>query len=49
MGNLLTVGFGAHHPEKNHHRRYRVTLGCGLLNDWTVAIRYGRCGQDSQG
>jgi predicted DNA-binding WGR domain protein len=49
MDNLLTLAFEAHHPEKNHHRRYQVTLGRDLLDDWTVAIRYGRCGQGSQG
>ncbi len=45
MDNLLTLAFEAHHAEKNHHRRYRVTLGRDLLNDWTVAISYGRAGQ----
>jgi predicted DNA-binding WGR domain protein len=45
MDNLLTVAFEAHNPEKNHHRRYEVTLGRDLLGDWTVAIRYGRTGQ----
>ena len=45
MDNLLTVAFEAHNAEKNHHRRYQVTLGRDLLDDWTVAIRYGRTGQ----
>ena len=45
MDNLLTVAFEAHHAEKNHHRRYELTIGRDLLNDWTVAIRYGRTGQ----
>jgi hypothetical protein len=45
MDNLLTVAFEAHNPEENHHRRYEVTLGRDLLDDWTVAIRYGRAGQ----
>lgn len=45
MENLLTVAFEAHHAEKNHHRRYQVTIGRDLLGDWTVAIRYGRTGQ----
>ena len=45
MDNLFTVAFEAHNAEKNHHRRYQVTVGHDLLNDWTVAIRYGRTGQ----
>ena len=45
MENLLTVAFEAHNTEKNHHRRYQVTLGRDLLDDWTVAICYGRTGQ----
>jgi hypothetical protein len=49
MDNLLTVAFEAHCAEKNHHRRYEVTVGRDLLDDWTVEIRYGRCGQGSQG
>jgi predicted DNA-binding WGR domain protein len=48
MDNLLTVVFEAHNSEQNHHRRYEVTLGRDLLDDWTVEIRYGRCGQGSQ-
>ncbi len=45
MDNLLTVAFEAHNATLNHHRRYEVTLGQDLLDDWTVAIRYGRVGQ----
>jgi hypothetical protein len=45
MDNLLTIAFEAHNGEKNHHRRYQVTVGRDLLNDWTVAIRYGRTDQ----
>ena len=45
MDNLLTVAFEAHNTEKNHHRRYEITLGRDLLDDWTIAIRYGRTGQ----
>jgi hypothetical protein len=45
MDNLLSVAFEAHHHEKNHHRRYEVVIGRDLLEDWTVAIRYGRTGQ----
>jgi hypothetical protein len=48
MDNLLTIAFEAHHAELNHHRRYQVTIGRDLLDDWTVAIRYGRVGQGSQ-
>ena len=36
MDNLLTVAFEAHNAEKNHHRRYQVTVGRDLLDDWTV-------------
>jgi predicted DNA-binding WGR domain protein len=45
MDNLLTVVFEAHSAEKNHHRRYQVTVGRDLLDNWTVAITYGRTGQ----
>src|SRR4051812_23464502 len=45
MDNLLTVVLEAHNPERNHHRRYQVTDGRDLLDDWTVAISYGRTGQ----
>jgi hypothetical protein len=45
MDNLLIIAFEAHHTEKNHHRRYQVTVGRDLLDDWTVAICYGRAGQ----
>ncbi len=48
MDNLLTVAFEAHNSEQNHHRRYQVTLGRDLLDDWTVAIRYGRTGKGGQ-
>jgi predicted DNA-binding WGR domain protein len=48
MDNLLTVAFEAHHSGKNHHRRYEVTVGRDLFNDWTVAIRYGRIGRGGQ-
>ncbi len=48
MDNLLTVAFEAHNPEGNHHRHYAVTVGRDLLEDWTVAIRYGRIGQAGQ-
>jgi hypothetical protein len=45
MDNLLTVAFEAHSLEQNHHRRYQITVGRDLLNEWTVAICYGRTGQ----
>jgi predicted DNA-binding WGR domain protein len=45
MDNLLTIVFEAHNAEKNHHRRYQLTVGRDLLKDWTVAICYGRTGQ----
>ena len=45
MDNLLTVILEAHHPERNHHRRYQVTVGRDLLDDWTVSVSYGRTGQ----
>ncbi len=48
MDNLLTVAFEAHNAALNHHRRYQITLGRDLLDDWTVAIRYGRTGQGGQ-
>jgi hypothetical protein len=48
MDNLLTIAFEAHHAGKNHHRRYEVTVGRDLLEEWTVAIRYGRVGQGGQ-
>jgi hypothetical protein len=46
VDNVLSVTFEAHHQEHNHHRRYQVIIGRDLLDDWTVAIRYGRIGQD---
>ncbi len=48
MDNLLTVASEAHHAGKNHHRRYEVTVGRDLFDDWTVAVRYGRIGRRSQ-
>jgi hypothetical protein len=47
-GGLRIIGdwaLEAHLAEKNHHRCYQVTVGCDLLDAWTVAIRYGRTGQ----
>lgn len=48
MDNLLTVAFEAHSQEENHHRRYQITVGRDLLDDWTVAILYGRTGQEKR-
>ena len=48
MDNLLTVAFEAHHAGKNHHRRYEVTVGRDLFDDWTVAVRYGRIDRRGQ-
>ena len=45
MDNLLSITLEAHHGEINRHRRYEVIVGRDLLNDWTVAIRFGRTGQ----
>jgi predicted DNA-binding WGR domain protein len=45
MDNMLTVAFEAHNAARNHHRHYAVTIGRDLLDDWTVAICYGRSGQ----
>jgi hypothetical protein len=46
MNNLLAMAFQAHYAELNHHHRYQITVGRDLLNDWTVAIDYGRSGQE---
>jgi hypothetical protein len=45
MDNLLTVAFEAHSQEANHHRHYQITVGRDLLNEWTVAITFGRAGE----
>lgn len=45
MENFLTLTLEAHNAGPNHHRHYAVTIGCDLLNDWTVSILYGRTGQ----
>lgn len=46
MDNLLAIALEAHHDKRNHHRSYRITVGRDLFGDWTVTIRYGRCGHD---
>ena len=48
MDNLLTLALEAHNDEHNHHRRYEIVVGRDLLNDWTLALRYGRIGQVGQ-
>ncbi len=48
MDNLMTVAFEAHNQRENHHRRYQITVGLDLLDDWTVAICYGRTGQSGR-
>jgi hypothetical protein len=45
MDNLMTVVFEAYNTELNHHRRYQITVGRDVLDDWTVSICYGRSGQ----
>lgn len=45
MDNLLSATFEAHNPERNHHRRYSVSVGRDMLEDWTVTITFGRAGQ----
>ena len=45
MDNLLRVAFEAHNHDMNHHRRYEITIGRDLLDDWTVSIHYGRTGK----
>lgn len=48
MDNLLNIVLEAHNPQRNHHRRYEITVGKDLLNDWTVKIRFGRVGHYGQ-
>lgn len=45
MENLLSLTLEAHKAEQDHHRRYAVTIGRDLLDEWTVSIHYGRTGQ----
>jgi predicted DNA-binding WGR domain protein len=44
MMELLTIVLEAHSDERNHHRRYEVSVGRDLLEHWVVTIRYGRVG-----
>lgn len=48
MEDLLTINFEARNPARNHHRRYRISIGRDLLADWTVTISHGRAGQVGQ-
>lgn len=48
MENLLVVAFEAHYPERNHHRRYEVSVGRDLFGDLTATVRYGRIGRGGQ-
>jgi predicted DNA-binding WGR domain protein len=48
MDNLLTIALEAHHDKRNRHRSYCITIGRDLFGDWTVTIRYGRCGNYGQ-
>jgi len=42
--DLVTIALEAHSDERNHHRRYEVSVGRDLLDDWVVTVRYGRVG-----
>lgn len=44
MDDLLRITLEAHNVERNHHRRYEISVGRDLLGDWTVTVRYGRAG-----
>lgn len=44
MENLIFIALEAHNRERNHHRRYEISVGRDLLDDWTVTVRYGRVG-----
>lgn len=44
MLDLLTIALEAHSDERNHHRRYEVSVGRDLLDHWVVTVRYGRVG-----
>lgn len=45
MFDLLTIALEAHSDERNHHRRYEVSVGRDLLEHWVVTVRYGRVGK----
>lgn len=48
MRELLTMAMEAHSEERNHHRRYEITVGTDVLNHWVVIVRFGRVGQALQ-
>lgn len=44
MENLLSLSVEAHNADKNHHRRYELTIGRDLFGHWTISVNYGRTG-----
>ncbi len=48
MHDILSVALEAHNHERNHHRRYEVSVERDLLGDWLVTIRFGRVGGGTQ-
>lgn len=44
MRDILNIALEAHNHERNHHRRYEVSVERDLLGDWLVTIRFGRVG-----
>ncbi|GIK15206.1 MAG: hypothetical protein BroJett003_01700 [Planctomycetota bacterium] len=48
MLDLLTISLEAHNDERNHHRRYEVSVGRDLLGHWIVTVRYGRVGRPAR-
>lgn len=44
MSEVLVLRLEAHSDERNHHRRYEVSVDRDLLEHWVVTIRYGRVG-----
>jgi predicted DNA-binding WGR domain protein len=45
MDNLRTLTPEGHNAAQNHHRRYELSIGRDLFDDWTITIRYGRVGR----
>ena len=48
MRDILNIALEAHNHERNHHRRYEVSVERDLLGDWLVTIRFGRVGGGTQ-
>lgn len=48
MHDILNIALEAHNHERNHHRRYEVSVERDLLGDWLVTIRFGRVGGGTQ-